>query len=144
MQTHLAGLLLAAVTCAGVLTGPAHAQPVPPPAATPSFASPVETAATGFQFTEGPLWHPDGFLLFSDIPANRIYRLAADGTATVWRADSGSANGLTLDRQGRLIACEHGNRRVSITAADGTVAALAERWEGARLTAPTMRARRRQ
>lgn len=136
MQTHLAGLLLAAVTCAGVLTGPAHAQPVPPPAATPSFASPVETAATGFQFTEGPVWHPDGFLLFSDIPANRIYRLAADGTATVWRADSGSANGLTLDRQGRLIACEHGNRRVSITAADGTVAALAERWEGARFNSP--------
>jgi gluconolactonase len=79
---------------------------------------------------------PAGFLVFSDIPANRIYRLEVDGKAAVWRADSGSANGLTLDANGCLLACEHGNRRVSVTRADGTVEALAERWEGRRFNSP--------
>ena len=53
-------------------------------------ADPVERVATGFQFTEGPVWLPDGFLLFSDIPANRIYRLTPDGEVSVWREPSGN------------------------------------------------------
>lgn len=136
MHTRLAALLLATATLTGNVGTVLRAQATPAPTAAAVFAGPVEVAATGFQFTEGPVWHPEGFLLFSDIPANRIYRLQADGSATVWRADSGSSNGLTVDRQGRLIACEHGNRRVSRTMADGTVTALAERWEGARFNSP--------
>jgi gluconolactonase len=95
-----------------------------------------EQIATGFQFTEGPVWHPDGYLIFSDIPANRMYTWAPDGTVTVRREPSGYSNGLTLDRERRLIACEHGNRRVSRTEADGSVVALAERYDGRRLNSP--------
>lgn len=99
-----------------------------------------ELVATGFQFTEGPVWHPDGFLLFSDIPAGRIYRWTPGMGATVWREPSGGANGLTLDREGRLIACEHGNRRVSrATLADGSdggAEGLADRFAGRRLNSP--------
>lgn len=92
--------------------------------------------AGGFQFTEGPVWHPRRYLLFSDIPANRIYRLGPDGNVQVWREPSGNSNGLTYDRQGRLVACEHGNRRVSLTAADGPPQPLATYYRGKRLNSP--------
>jgi gluconolactonase len=95
-----------------------------------------EQIAGGFGFLEGPVWHPDGFLLFSDIPASHIYQYRPGGAPEIWRQDSGKSNGLTLDRQGRLIACEHGNRRVSRTEGDGTVVAIAERYEGGRLNRP--------
>lgn len=95
-----------------------------------------ERIATNLQFTEGPVWHPDGYLLFSDIPANRIYRWEPGKGLTVFREPSGNSNGLTLDREGRLIACEHGNRRVSRTEADGRVVSLAERYQGKRLNSP--------
>ncbi len=111
-------------------------QPAPDAAGKAIFEGEPRQAATGFQFTEGPLWMPQGFLLFSDIPANRICRLDPDGKVSVWRADSGSSNGLTLDAQGRLVACEHGNRRVSVTQPDGAAAPLAERWEGRRFNSP--------
>ncbi|MBI3118172.1 MAG: SMP-30/gluconolactonase/LRE family protein [Candidatus Hydrogenedentes bacterium] len=96
------------------------------------MASPIETLAEGFQFTEGPVCLPDGALVFSDIPADRIYR----GDKTVFREPSGRSYGLTLDREGRLIAAEHGNRRVSRTEADGTIMAVAEKFEGKRLNSP--------
>jgi gluconolactonase len=95
-----------------------------------------EQVATGFQFTEGPVWRPDGSLLFSDIPASRIYRWTPETGAQVWREPTGNSNGLTLDRQGRLIACEHSGRRVSRTEADGTVVAVAEQYGGKRLNSP--------
>jgi gluconolactonase len=95
-----------------------------------------EQLATGFQFTEGPIWQPDGSLLFSDIPANRIYRWTPAGGAEVWREPTGNSNGLTLDRQGRLIACEHSGRRVSRTETGGAVVAVAERYQGKRLNSP--------
>ena len=95
-----------------------------------------ELLATGFEFTEGPVWHPDGFLLFSDIPANRIQRWRPDGQLDVWREPSGNSNGLTLDRENRLVACEHGNRRVSRGEADGSVVSLADRYQGGRLNSP--------
>ena len=75
-------------------------------------------------------------LLFSDIPANRIYRLAADGRVTTFREPSGNSNGLTRDKEGRLIACEHGNRRVTRTEADGSVVVLAQNFRGKRLNSP--------
>lgn len=95
-----------------------------------------ERIATGFQFTEGPLWVPGLGLLFSDIPANRIYRWTEEGGVEVWREPSGHSNGLSLDEQGRLVACEHGARRVSRTEPDGQIMTLADRYEGGRLNSP--------
>ena len=95
-----------------------------------------EQLATGFEFTEGPVWQADGSLLFSDIPANRTYRWTAEGGVTVWREPTGNANGLTLDRQGRLLACEHSGRQVSRIEADGSVVAVADRYQGNRLNSP--------
>jgi sugar lactone lactonase YvrE len=96
----------------------------------------VEQVASGFQFTEGPVWHPDGYLLFSDIPASTIYRWTpGEAEATIYRRPSGHANGLTLDAQGRLVACEH-ERRLSRTEADGTVVAIATHYQGGRLNSP--------
>jgi len=95
-----------------------------------------EKLAGGFRFTEGPIWQADGSLLFSDIPANRIYRWTQDGGAQVWREPTGNSNGLTLDREERLIACEHSGRRVSRTEADGSVQAIASHFNGGRLNSP--------
>ncbi len=96
------------------------------------LAGEVELSADGFQFTEGPLWLPSGELIFSDIPADTIYR----SDKTVFRHPSGQSNGLTLDLEGRLIAAEHKNRRVSRTNADGTVETLADRYDGKRFNSP--------
>jgi sugar lactone lactonase YvrE len=96
----------------------------------------VEKVADGFQFTEGPVWITEGQLVFSDIPADTIYKWApGEGNAQVFRQPSGHSNGLTLDRQGRLLACEH-DRRVSRTERDGRVVTLAERYQGKRLNSP--------
>jgi gluconolactonase len=99
-------------------------------------ADSLKRIATGFRFTEGPVWHPDGYLLFTDIPANTIYKWTPDGTVQIFRAPSGHANGLTFDREGRLIACEHSNRQVSRTDPDGTVVSLAGEYNGSRLNSP--------
>jgi gluconolactonase len=97
----------------------------------------LERLATGFRFTEGPLWDPRaGALLFSDIPADRIYRWSEAGGAAVFREPSGKSNGLTWDLQGRLLACEHLNRRVSRTLDDGSVVPVAARYAGRRLNSP--------
>jgi len=93
---------------------------------------PVETVAEGFQFTEGPVWLPEGQLVFSDVRADTIYR--AD--KTVFRRPSGKSNGLTLDAKGRLIACEHWNRRVTRTEKDGSITVLADKYEGKKLNSP--------
>ncbi len=95
----------------------------------------VEKILSGFQFTEGPLW-ADGRLLFSDIPASTIYSWTP-GTrhADIYRRPSGRSNGLTLDRRGRLIACEH-DRRLTRTERDGTVKVLADSYGGRRLNSP--------
>ncbi len=80
-----------------------------------------EQLATGFEFTEGPVWLPEGYLLFSDIPASRIYRWSPERGVEIWREPTGQSNGLTIDRHHRLIACEHSNRRVTRTEPDGTI-----------------------
>jgi sugar lactone lactonase YvrE len=95
-----------------------------------------ERIATDLEFTEGPVWHPDGYLLFSDIPADTIYKWTPDGKLEKFYSPSGNSNGLTFDRQGRLVACEHGNRRVSRTEPDGTVVAIADKYQGKRLNSP--------
>ncbi len=97
----------------------------------------VEKVRGGFTFTEGPVWiAPKGMLLFTDIPADTIHQLQPPATITVFRMPSGKSNGLGLDAQGRLIASEHDNRRVSRTLADGTVVTVADRWQGKRLNSP--------
>jgi sugar lactone lactonase YvrE len=95
-----------------------------------------EQIASDLKFTEGPVWHPDGYLLFSDIPADIIYKWTTDGKLGVFLSPSGNSNGLTFDKQGRLIACEHGNRRVTRIEADGKVVSLAEKYDGKRLNSP--------
>jgi gluconolactonase len=97
----------------------------------------IERVATGFQFTEGPVWiEEERSLLFSDIPANRIFRLSPDGRVGVFSEPSGNSNGLTRDRQGRLIACEDSNRRVTRTEKDGTIVSLAEKFQEKTLNSP--------
>jgi gluconolactonase len=98
----------------------------------------LEQIASGFGFTEGPVWCGD-YLLFSDIPQNRIIRwcrLSEGPEVTTFRSPSGNSNGLTLDRSRRLIACEHSTRRVTRTEIDGSVTVLAERYQGKRLNSP--------
>jgi gluconolactonase len=96
----------------------------------------VEKVADGFEFTEGPLWHPQGFLLFSDIPANTIYQWTPKEKSKIFRRPSGNANGNTLDREGRLLSAEHSNRRVSRTLEDGRVVTVASQYKGKRLNSP--------
>ena len=97
---------------------------------------------TGAAWAEGPVYFRDGdYLLFSDIPNNRILRFVPDhtgldGTVSVFRQPSNNTNGHTRDREGRLVSCEHGGRRVSRTELDGTVTVLADRWNGKRLNSP--------
>jgi len=95
----------------------------------------VERVATGFRFTEGPVWHADGYLIFSDIQGNTIYKLE-NGEKKVFRQPSDNSNGLAFDLQGRLLACENAGRRVSRTLKDGTVQAIATHYEGKRLNSP--------
>jgi gluconolactonase len=98
----------------------------------------LEQLASGFSWAEGPVWFGDGrFLLFSDIPNDRILRWdATSGALSEFRKPAAHANGLARDRQGRLLACEHGTRRVTRTEYDGRITVLAERWRGARLNSP--------
>ena len=98
--------------------------------------SQVEKIAEGFEFTEGPLWHPDGFLLFSDIPANKIYKWQPEQKIEIFRQPSGNANGNTLDLLGRLLTAEHGNRRLSLTKQDGLLVTLVSHYQGKRLNSP--------
>lgn len=99
--------------------------------------SKFEMLETGFKFTEGPVWNASGgYLLFSDIPANRIYKWSPDGGVEVFLEPSGNSNGLAYDRDGRLLACEHGNRRLSRIERDGTHTVLADKFRGKRLNSP--------
>jgi len=99
--------------------------------------APVKRLATGFDWVEGPVWFGDaGCLLFSDIPNDRILRWMPDGSVSTYRAPSNYANGHTRDRQGRLVSCEHGTRRVTRTGHDGRVTVLADAYDGRRLNSP--------
>jgi gluconolactonase len=102
------------------------------------FSAAVERLYTGCRWSEGPVWFGDGrYLLWSDIPNNQILKWEEDtGSVNTFRRPSNFANGNTRDRQGRLITCEHGGRRVTRTEYDGTVAVLIENWQGKRLNSP--------
>ncbi len=97
----------------------------------------VERLAQGFQFTEGPLWCPDGTLLFQDIKAERTYRIAADRSVHVVRERTGAANGQTFMPGGAIAFCEQNGRRVSRMSRDGSgVEPLCETWSGQCLNSP--------
>ncbi len=102
------------------------------------FSAQVEQLATGCRWAEGPVWFGDGrFLLWSDIPNNRILRWdECSGITSVFRHPSHHANGLARDRQGRLLTCEHLTRRVTRTEYDGSITVLADRWQDRRLNSP--------
>ena len=95
-----------------------------------------ERLATGFVFTEGPLWHPDGFYYFVDVRASMLYRITPGRPHEVVREKTGGGNGTTFDLQGRLILCEGDNRRVTRRAADDRFEVLVDRFEGKRLNRP--------
>jgi gluconolactonase len=95
----------------------------------------LRQVATGFVFTEGPLWHPDGFFYFVDVRASMLYRLTLGEKPVVVRKTNGG-NGTTFDLQGRLINCEGDGRRVTRTEPDGTVTTLIDRFDGKRLNRP--------
>ena len=108
----------------------------------------IEVLASGFEWAEGPVWFSEGgYLLFSDIPRNSIHRWSEAEGLTLWMRPSGytgvtdygaepGSNGLTRDPQGRLVLCEHGDRRVSVLTAGGGKLTLADRFEGKRLNSP--------
>jgi gluconolactonase len=98
----------------------------------------IERLATGTRWAEGPVWFGDArCLIWSDVPGNRMLRWDEEtGAVSDWRRPSGFANGNTRDRQGRLVTCEHGARRVSRTEPDGRIATLADAFEGKRLNSP--------
>ena len=93
---------------------------------------------TGCRWAEGPAYFAAGrYLIWSDIPNDRIMRYdETDGSVSVFRSPAGNTNGHTVDRQGRLVSCEHGGRRVSRTEHDGKIVTLADRFEGKRLNSP--------
>ena len=87
--------------------------------------------------SEGPAWFADGeHVIWSDIPNNRMMRWIEGAGVHVWRAPANNSNGNTRDREGRLVTCEHGARRVTRTEADGSITVLADRWKGKRLNSP--------
>jgi gluconolactonase len=106
----------------------------------PAFAGTmaVERVATGFRWAEGPVYFPAGrYALFSDIPNNRIMRFSEDdGHVSVYRQPSMNSNGNTIDREGRLITCEHSGRRVTRTELDGSITIIADKYNGKKLNSP--------
>ena len=92
---------------------------------------------TGMEWAEGPVYFAEGdYVLWSDIPNDRIMRYSDADGVSVFRQPCGYTNGHYRDLQGRLVSCEHGGRRVSRTEADGTVTTLADNYEGKKLNSP--------
>ena len=120
---------------------PAANQILPPKAG-------IEKLAGGFTFIEGPLWMREGYLLFSDIPNNAIMKWVPSGAVSVFMKPSGfngtgapagafiGSNGLTLDKQGNLLICQHGNGQLVRREKDGKLTVLASKYEGKRLNSP--------
>ncbi len=98
----------------------------------------LDTLAGGCRWAEGPAYFPAGrYLVWSDIPNDRMLRYdECSGQVAVFRHPCGHSNGNSCDRQGRLLTCEHGGRRVSRTEPDGSITTIADRYEGKRLNSP--------
>ncbi|MBV7328070.1 SMP-30/gluconolactonase/LRE family protein [Chloroflexi bacterium TSY] len=101
------------------------------------FGVDLEQVATGFQFTEGPIWHPtEKTLIFSDIPGNTLYRWSRVDGVTVFRTPSNKANGNAYDREGRILSCEHATSQVRRPTLDGTIETLATHYGDKELNSP--------
>ena len=97
----------------------------------------IERLATGFLFTEGPVWRSrDKHLIFSDMPSDHMRRWSAKGGIETFRKPCNKANGNTFDAQGRLLTCEHATSRVTRTGLDGAIEVLATHWQGKELNSP--------
>lgn len=97
----------------------------------------VEHLAGGFLLAEGPLWHPDGFLLCSDINSNQILKIDPQtGAKEVYLSPSGAANGLAFDAQQNLIMCRRDERGLARLESDGTITVLASHYDGKRFNSP--------
>lgn len=96
----------------------------------------LDRVAAGLTFAEGPAWSPMGFLVFSDIPENKLLQFKPGEPASTLRENSNGANGNRFDAQGRLYTCESHSRRVTRTDKKGKLEVIAERWQGKRLNAP--------
>lgn len=130
-----AALVLVSITCQA--SEIKHVDPSESSRIFPSDAE-VRTLASDFQFTEGPVWigGRDGYLVFSDIPANRLLKWTPEAGVTTFRDRSENTNGNTLDLQGRLISCEHGGRRVSLQSPKGQMVPLITHHQGKRFNSP--------
>ena len=95
-----------------------------------------EKIATGCKFTEGPLWHPSGHLLWSDMPDDHIRRWSAEDGVNTFRKPCNMSNGLVWDRDGRLLACEHASSQVTRTERDGRIVPIATHYQGKQLNSP--------
>lgn len=149
-------LLIAGLLGAVSWTRSADAQQVPPtppvsPAVASSLPAPpmsaelrnliapgaaVEKVAGGFDFTEGPVWHPSGRLYFSDLRGNKTYTWSPKEGAVRHPGPGNRSNGLAFDSQGRLVFCEHGGRKLSRMEKDGQFVTVVDRYQGNRLNAP--------
>jgi gluconolactonase len=98
--------------------------------------SPAEKMSEGFGFTEGPLWHPDGYWLFVDIRKLRIHKMSTTGQVEIFREPSGGSNGLTFDKQGNLIMCEGDGRQVTRRGVDGSITPIATHLDGKKINRP--------
>jgi gluconolactonase len=109
----------------------------------------IEKVATGFGFSEGPVWHPDNYLLFSDIPGNRIWQLSPSGEKKVYLENSGftgkdtsalsdqvGSNGLAIDKEQNLLICQHGNHALSILHKQNGQSVLTGKFEGKPFNSP--------
>jgi gluconolactonase len=96
----------------------------------------IERVAAGLTYAEGPLWAREGFLLYSDAPRNKIYKLSSGEKPVVFRDDTRGAMGLTFDAQGRLYMCETNGRRLTRVDKKSNLEVLAETWQGKKLNAP--------
>lgn len=97
----------------------------------------LDKLADGCIWAEGPVWFADGgYLLWSDIPNNRMLRWTPESGVSIYRVDSNNSNGNTRDRQGRLVTCEHLTRRVTRTEPDGSITVIADKYQGKRLNSP--------
>lgn len=96
----------------------------------------IEKLATGYIFTEGPAWSPDGYLVYSDTRTGKIWKVSTGREPGVLRDPSRGANGNAFDRRGRLYTCENKSRQVTRTKKNGDVEVLADSWQGKKLNAP--------
>ena len=96
----------------------------------------IEKVATGYIFADGPAWSREGYLVFSDVPGNKLFQFTPGEKTSVLRENSNGAMGNTFDAQGRMYTCESHARRVTRTDKKGKIEVLAERWQGKRFNAP--------